>query len=173
MSHKKVNKNNCRVEILPEASICHGEGGGTSTILGLDDLVTTKLHTVDKSVVLVGRDVDSGLGGAEEGQDGLARVATNNGDGELLGLGLANNLGNKSLGTDNVQSSNTKEALGVKDLLGLEDLGGDGDGGVDGVGDDEDEGLGGNISNDLNEALDDAGVDVEEIVTGHARLACE
>jgi hypothetical protein len=158
---------------LPETGVSHRQSSGTSTVLGLDDLVTTKLDTVDKSLVLVGGDLDSRVGLADEGQDGLARVATDNGDGQLLGLGLADNLGNKGLGTDNVEGGDTKEALGVEDLLGLEDLGGDGDGGVDGVGDDEDEGLGGNLGNDLDQALDDASVDVEEVITGHTRLAYE
>lgn len=160
------------MKFLPETGIGHGESSGTGTILGLDDLVTTKLHTVDQSVVLVAGDVDGGVGLAEERQDGLARVAADNGDGQLLGLGLADNLGHKGLGTDNVERGDAKEALGVKDLLGLEDLGRDGDGGVDGVGDDEDEGLGGHLGNGLNQALDDAGVDVEQVITGHARLAC-
>lgn len=87
----------------------------------------------------------------------------------VLGAG---DLGDEGLGADDVEGGDTEEALGVEDTLGLKDLGGDGDGGVDGVGDDEDEGLGGDIGDDLDEALDDTGVDVEEIITGHSWLAC-
>jgi hypothetical protein len=32
------------------ASVSHGEGGRSSTVLGLDDFITTKLDAVDKSV---------------------------------------------------------------------------------------------------------------------------
>ena len=161
-----------RGESLPESSISHGESGRSSTILGLDDLITTKLNTVHESIVLVGRDVDGGGSLAEERDNGLARVATNDGDGELLGGLFANNLGDKGLGADNVEGGDAKEALGVEDVLGLEDLCGDGDGGVDGVGDDKDESLGGDFGGDLDQALDDAGVDVEEVVTGHTGFAC-
>lgn len=154
-----------------ETGVGHGEGSGSGTVLGLDDLVTTELDAVDESGELVGWDGDGGLGQAEEGDDGLAGVATDDGDGGLLGVLGAGDLGDKGLGADDVEGGDTEEALGVEDTLGLQDLGGDGDGGVDGVGDDEDEGLGGDIGDDLDEALDDTGVDVEEIITGHSWLA--
>ena len=41
---------------IPEAGVSHGESGGTSTTLGLDDFVATELDTVDESIVLVVRD---------------------------------------------------------------------------------------------------------------------
>lgn len=154
-----------------ESGVGHGEGGGASTVLGLDDLVTTELDAVDEGGELVGGDVGGGLGLAEEGDDGLAGVAADDGDGGLLGVLGAGDLGDEGLGADDVEGGDTEEALGVEDTLGLQDLGGDGDGGVDGVGDDEDEGLGGDIGDDLDEALDDTGVDVEEIITGHSWLA--
>ena len=71
-----------------------------------------------------------------------------------------------------LKGGDTEQLLGVEHILGLEDLGGDGDGGVDGVGDDKDEGLGSNLGGGLNQTLDNASVDVEEVITGHARLAC-
>ena len=162
---------NCKAQILPETGIGHGESGRATAVLGLDNLVTTKLDAVDKSVVLVVGDGNRGSSLAEEGDNSLARVTANNRNVEVLGLLLANNLGDKSLGADNVEGGDAKEALGVEDVLGLEDLGGDGDGRVDGVRDDEDVGLGGDLSGNLDQALDDAGVDVEEVITGHARLA--
>lgn len=48
---------------------------------------------------------------------------------------------------------------------------GDGDGRVDGVGDDEDKGLGAVLGDGLGEVAHDTGVDVEEVVAGHSRLA--
>lgn len=38
---------------IPEASVGHGEGGRTSAILSLDDLITAKLNTVHEGIVLV------------------------------------------------------------------------------------------------------------------------
>ena len=57
----------------------------------------------------------------------------------------------------------------IKNLL--EDLGGDGNGRVDRVGDDKYECFWAVLGNALDETLYDTGVDLEEIVTGHTRLA--
>lgn len=172
----------------PEASVGHGESGRASTILGLDNFITTELHacyrvrhytmdsktiihTVDERIVLVGRDFYRGLGQAEERDNGLSRVATNDRDSRLGGGLLAADGGNEGLGTNDIESGDTEEPLGVKHASALEDLGGNGNSRVDGVGDDQKEGLGGILGGTLNEALHDAGVDLEQIVTGHARLA--
>lgn len=157
---------------LPVASIGHGESGRTSTILGLDDLITTELDAVDESVVLVVGNGDAGRDLAEKGQNGLAGVTADDRNSELLRVGLAGDLGDKCLGTHNVEGGNTKQALRVEDALGLEDLGRDGHSGVDGVRNDEDESLGGDLGGDLDKTLDDASIDIEEVVTAHARLAC-
>jgi len=154
-----------------ETGVSHGQGGGTSTILGLDNLVTAKLDAVHEGIVLVVGDRDRRRGLAEERNNGLTRVTTNDGDGQLLGVSPASDLGNEGLGTDDVEGGDTKETLGVEDALGLEDLGRDGDGRVDGVGDDENEGVRGNLGSDLNQALHNASIDVEKVVTSHTRLA--
>ena len=107
----------------------HGEGGGTSAILGLDDLVTTKLNTVDELVT--GSAVEVGVVGlGEEGNDGDTRVTTDNGDDLVGGVGVLE-LGDEARSTDDVKSGDTEETLGVVDTLGLVDLGDDGDGRVD------------------------------------------
>lgn len=98
-------------------------------------------------------------------------MATDDGDGELRAGLLAGDLGDEGLGTDDVEGGDTEELLGVKDALGLEDLGGDRDRRVDGVGNDKDESLGSHVGGDLNQALDNACVDVEKVVTGHTGLA--
>ena len=49
--------------------------------------------------------------------------------------------------------------------------GGNRDGRVDRVRDNEDKGIGGIVGNALDCACDDASVDLEQIITGHARLA--
>ena len=105
----------------------HGEGSGTSTVLGLDDLVTAELHTVDIVIELLALEVEARL--REEGNNGGARVATYNGD-ILIGRVGVPDLRDEAGGTDNVESSDTEEALWVVDTLRLEDLGSDGHGGV-------------------------------------------
>ncbi len=159
-------------QFSPVAGISHGESGGAKTVLGLDNLITAELDTVHERIVLVIGDRDRRGNLAEERDNGLSRVTANDRDGQLLGVGFPGDFSNEGLGTDNVEGGNTEEALGVEDALGLEDLGGNRDSRVDGVGDDEDEGLGGDLGSDLDEALDDTGVDVEQIVTGHSGLAC-
>lgn len=155
-----------------ESGVCHGESGRSSSVLGLDNLVTSELYALDEVGELVGWDVDGWLGLGEEWDDGLAGVATDDWDGGVLWVGGgAGQLGDKGLGADDIESGDTEEALWVEDTGLLEDLGGNWDGGVDWVGDDEDECLWCDLGDDLNEALDNTSVDVEEIVAGHAWLA--
>src|ERR1700712_1187916 len=99
-------------------------------------------------------------------------MTTNDWDIQALWVLLANDLSNEGFGSDNIEGGNSKETLGIKDSLGLEDLGCDWDGRVDGVRDDEDIGFWSDFGDDFDEAFDDAGVDIEEIITGHSRLAC-
>jgi hypothetical protein len=106
----------------------HGESGRASAVLGLDDLVTTELDALDVVGELLALKAVAGLG--EEGNDGGARVASDDGDVLAGGVGVPE-LRDEARGTDDVEGGDTEEALGVVDALGLEDLGGDGDGGVD------------------------------------------
>lgn len=145
----------------------HGESGRASTVLGLDDLVTTELDTLDE--LSVGGKVGV-VRLREERDDGDTGVATNDGDVLVLGVGSLD-LGDESGSTDNVEGGDTEEGLGVVDTLSLENLLDNGNGGVDGVGDDQELGLGSSLSSGLGEVTDDGGVGVEEIVTGHTGLA--
>ncbi len=145
----------------------HGEGGRASAVLGLDNLVTTELDTLDE--LSIGAQV--GVAAlAEERNDGDTGVATDNGDVLILGVGALDG-GDEAASADNIEGGDTEESLGVVDTVGLEDLGADGDSRVDGVGDDEGLGLGGRLGNGLGEVADNGGVGVEEVVTGHAGLA--
>lgn len=107
----------------------HGESGRASTILGLDDLITTELDAVDQSIA--GLTGDGGVAGLrKQRDDGDTGVATD--DGNLLGGGVGSlDLGDEAGGTDNVEGGDTEETLGVVDTASLVDLGDDGDGGVD------------------------------------------
>ena len=117
-------------ERLGEASTGHGhgEGGGASTVLGLDNLITTELDAVDESVTGLARE-GGVVGLGEEGDDGHTGVATNDGDLLAVGVGLLD-LGDEARGADNVEGGNTEQALGVVDTSGLENLRDDGDSGV-------------------------------------------
>lgn len=110
------------------SSHSHRQSSRSSTTLGLDDLITAELHTLNVCVTLSALKVVAGLG--EERNDGGAGVTTNDGD-VLVGRVGALDLGDEAGGTDDVKSGDTEEALGVVDALVLEDLGGDGDGRVD------------------------------------------
>jgi hypothetical protein len=157
---------------IPVSSVSHRKGSRSSTILSLNNLITTKLHTLNQIRHLLRGDLDRRLGLAEKRNDGLSRVATNDWDSQILRILRAHDLSDEGFSTDDIEGGNTEEALGVEDSLGLEDLGGDGDGRVDRVRDDQNVGFGGDFSNDFDEAFDDTGVDVEEIITSHSWLAC-
>ena len=126
--------------------------------------------TVDQSVIFVGRNLERGGDLAEERDNGLAGVTTDNGDLGLGGVLLAGVFLSESLGANNVQGGDTEEALRVKDASALENLSSNGDGRVDRVRDDQDESLGAVFGNALDKITDDASVDLEQVVTGHTRL---
>lgn len=153
--------------------ITHGEGGGTGSSLGLDDLclsdwglfravsrtVTAELDSLDESLVLLSLDVGTLAGLAQEGDDGDTRVTADDSDVDVLRVG-ALDLSEESRGSDDIKRRDTEESLLVEDTGLLEDLGEDWDGGVDRVGDDEDVSLGRVLSNGLGEVSDDRGVGV-------------
>lgn len=130
------------------------------------------MYALDQIGILIPRDGDSGLGLAKQRDNGLAGVASDDGDSQALGIALANDLSDKGLGTHDVEGGDAEEALRVENALGLKYLSGDGDGRVDGVRDNKDICLRGDLGDSLNQALDDAGVDVEQVVASHAGFAC-
>jgi hypothetical protein len=107
----------------------HGESGRSSTVLGLDDLVTTELDAVDELVELLAADVGV-VGLRKQGDDGDTRVTTNDGD-SLVGWVGALEFRDEARGTDHVEGGDTEQALWVVDALGLEDLGDNWDSRVD------------------------------------------
>jgi hypothetical protein len=110
------------------ASEGHGEGSRASAILGLNNLITTKLDAVYEFIKGSAFDVRVvGLG--KQRDDGDTGVSTNDGDVLIRRIGLLH-LGDEARRTDNIQSGHTEETLGVVDTLALEDLGDDWDSGV-------------------------------------------
>jgi hypothetical protein len=128
-------------------------------------------RTLDEGVISVSWNLEARRDFAEQRDDGLARVTTDDGDGSLGGVLMAGELLGEGFGTDDIQGSHAEQTLRVENPGGLEDLGSNGNGRVDRVGDDESESLGAELGNTLDEIAHDAGIDLEEVITGHARLA--
>lgn len=128
--------------------------------------------TSRQRIELVRGNIDRGLRLREQWDDRLAGVATNDGDDGLGGILGAGERLHEGLGAHDVERGDAEELLRVEFAGLLEDLGGDGHGAVDGVGDDQDEGVGCEVGDALHEARHNARVDLEQIVAGHAWLAC-
>mmetsp|Transcript_23178 Transcript_23178/g.41172 ORF Transcript_23178/g.41172 Transcript_23178/m.41172 type:complete len:219 (+) Transcript_23178:606-1262(+) len=96
-------------------------------------------------------------------------MAAHNRNGHQLWV-AAHNLGHKLVRAHHIQGGHSKQLLRVVLASRFQHLRCDGDGGVDGVGDDGDPGVGAVVCNTLDKSAHDAGVDVEEVVTGHAGL---
>lgn len=127
--------------------------------------------TVNESIITVSGDLEFGRDLAEQRNNGLARVATNDRNSGLGRVVQARELLGKSLGTNNIQGGDTEQALGIKDAGSLENLGGNGNGGVDRVRDDKGECIGTEFSNALDQVAHNSGIDLEEIVASHTGLA--
>lgn len=115
--------------------------------------------------------VNSRLSLTPKRDNGLATVATDDRNDGLAWVARTSELSDKGLGTDDIESGDTEKLLGVKLAGGFEDLGSDRDGAVNGVGDDQDVRLRAPLSDAVDDTLDDTGVDLEEVITGHTRLA--
>lgn len=100
-------------------------------------------------------------------------MATDNWDAHSRWVLVARKFLSKGFRADNIQSGNTKETLGVKDASSLKDLCGDGNSRIDRVGDDQNKCLGAVLSDTLDQVAHNTGVDFEEIITSHPRLAYE
>lgn len=145
----------------------HAERSAAGSVLSLDDLVTTELDPVDKLVEGLASDALASSVLGQQGDDGRAGVAADDGDVALLGGDIANG-GQEAGSTDDVEGGDTEETLGVEDTGLLERSGDDGDGGVDGVGDDKDVGVWGAGSDGAGEVTDDGSVGLQEILLGNS-----
>eukprot|EP00128_Syssomonas_multiformis_P002965 Colp12_sorted_trinity150504_noHs@4722 len=151
-------------------SVGHGESGRASASLGVHHLGTSILNPGSELLDLLLGEANLGGGLGEEGKDGDTSVATDDGNDDLAGV-EALELSNEGAGTDNIEGGHTEDALGVIDTSLLVDLSNDGNGGVHGVSDDANKGLGAVLGASLSKGLDNGGVGVEEVITGHTRLA--
>ena len=93
--------------------------------------------------------------------------------GNLYGTLLTvKSLGDESLRAESIKHGDAEQLALVVYAGLLENLGSDGNHAVDRVGDDGDACLGGILGYGLDQVLDDACVDVEKIIAGHAGLSC-
>lgn len=145
----------------------HRERGRSSTILGLDDLVTTELDAVQE--ICIANEIWV-VGLREQRYNGYARVAADNGDVLIRRVSVLE-LADESAGPDYIQCGDTKETFGVVDTCTLEYLGDDWNGRVDGVRNDEDICFRSRLGGCLGEITDNGSIGVKEIIAGHSRLA--
>lgn len=134
--------------------IRHGEGCTSRTGLGLDDLITTKLHTVNEVLVRLAGDALAVGRLREEGDDRVAGVTTDDGDGGVRGV-VTGNACEETGGTNNIEGTHTEDALGVVDTGLLVDSAGNGDQGVDRVGNNAQVGLGRNTGDSGSKVTED------------------
>lgn len=97
-------------------------------------------------------------------------MTTHDGDGFGGWVG-ADNLGQESRGSEDVQGGDTEQLLWVVDALLLQNFGDNRDGGVDWVGDDQQGGVRCAGGSGLGQVSDDGGVGVEQVVSGHTWLS--
>ena len=142
----------------------HREGSASSTILCLDDLVTTKLDAVHELVVGLAGNILAKVGLGKEGDDRGSAVATNDGDNSLRRLG-ALDTSKETGGADNIKGGDTEETTRVENTGLLESGGDDGDGGVNRVGDDKDVGFGCDAANCGSEVADNGCVGLVILVS--------
>ncbi len=145
----------------------HGESSRTATGLGLDDLITAEHDALGDGLELLALEVKRSRSLGEERDNGGAGVTTNDRDRDSLTSLLAS----KGVGTELIKSGDTKELLGVVSTGLLQRLGPDGNGGVNRVGNDEESSVGALLGTLGSNSVVNVGIDVEEIVTGHAGLA--
>mmetsp|Transcript_131186 Transcript_131186/g.318704 ORF Transcript_131186/g.318704 Transcript_131186/m.318704 type:complete len:332 (+) Transcript_131186:322-1317(+) len=152
------------------AGVGHREGSRAATCLGLNDLITSKHDAVCQGVTLLCGEADCGLGLREKRNDGGPRMAANNRHLDLVDI-VALCLGDKCACPAYVQGGDSKQLPGVVNSVLLEDLSCNGHGGVDRIGNDQDARLGADLCAACDQGLDDARIDVEEVVACHTRLA--
>ncbi len=154
----------------PRGGVRHGKRRGARASLRLHNLGARVLDADRERLELVGGERGAGVCLGEEGEDGDAGVAAHDGHVHVVDV-KALRLRDEGVGADHVEGGDAEDLLGVVDARLLVHLGRDGHGGVHGVGDDVENGAGAVLGARHAQVLDDARVDGEKIVAGHAGLA--
>mmetsp|Transcript_25796 Transcript_25796/g.53495 ORF Transcript_25796/g.53495 Transcript_25796/m.53495 type:complete len:238 (-) Transcript_25796:214-927(-) len=148
----------------------HGEGCRTAAGLGLDNFITSKHDAVCESVALLCGEADRRLSLRKERDNGGPSMAANDGHLDLADI-VALRLCDECACPAYIQSCDSEQLPGVVNSVLLEDLSCNRHGGVDRVGDNQDARLGADLCAARHQGLDDARIDVEEVVARHTRLA--
>jgi hypothetical protein len=142
----------------------HGKSSRSSSILCLDNLITTELDSVGQGSNISIRELGT-LDLGQQGKDGGASMTTNHGNiDSSLESGVASGplvLIDKSVCADNIQSGNSEQSAVVVNTLLLQSLGKDWDGRVDGVGDNEEHSVRATLGASLSESLNNGRIGIE------------
>jgi hypothetical protein len=157
----------------PQEAVCefgsgksHAQRSRSSTILCLDDLITTVLNPLDQLFPLPSIANQSArlLCLAQQRHDCDAGMTTHDSNVRVLWIGTDYGR-EETRGTNDIEGGDAKETSGVKSTGFLEHGRDDGDGRIDGVGDDEDVGLGCGFGDGLGEVADDASIGLEQYIS--------
>mmetsp|Transcript_90352 Transcript_90352/g.258518 ORF Transcript_90352/g.258518 Transcript_90352/m.258518 type:complete len:290 (+) Transcript_90352:26-895(+) len=152
------------------ACVRHGQCRRAVTGFGVDDLVAAEHDALRHRVLLRVREGRRGLRLREKRHDRVAGVATN-----YRHLGLqrikASGLRHESPGAARIQRGHPKELARVENALLLQRLRCDWNRGVHWIGDHQDASIGACLRATCNQSFDDACIDGEEVIAGHAWLA--
>mmetsp|Transcript_14046 Transcript_14046/g.30414 ORF Transcript_14046/g.30414 Transcript_14046/m.30414 type:complete len:310 (-) Transcript_14046:238-1167(-) len=151
------------------SGVGHGQSGRALASLGLHNLSATVLSPLGQSVQLLSTQGNLGCCLREQRQNGDASMATNHrhvhgGNIQALLLGV------EGLRTHHIQGGNTQNLALVIDTHLLQGLGSDGNSGIDGVGNNVQHSPRAVLAASSNQVPYNASVDLEQIITGHARL---
>lgn len=107
--------------------IRHRERRRPSAILGLDDFIPAILNPMHNLAIHLTRNLLALCVLREQGDDGRARVAADDGDGYAVGV-LVEDLADEAGGADDVEGGDAEETFWVEDAGFFEGFGDDGDG---------------------------------------------
>ncbi len=146
----------------------HRQGCRAGTGLGFDHLGARLLDTRGQRLDLLVAQLDPG-NTRKQRQNGDAAVAADDVDVDLAGA-LANRLGDEGIRANHIQRGYAEDLARVVDASRIEHLGRDRHGRIDRVGHDRETGFGTGPCAGSDQVLDDAGIDVEQVVTRHPGL---
>lgn len=94
----------------------HRKGSTSSSSLGLNDLITTELNSLDEVLVLLVFDVLALADLAEEGDNGNTRVTTNDGNLDIFRVRRFD-LAEESRSTDNIKGGDTEDSISSANIF--------------------------------------------------------
>ena len=149
----------------------HRKSSGTTTVLSLDDLITTELNSLDESLHLLVVELLNARNLREKRNNGSTSVTTDHRNVKSKRIDTEG-VADEGLGTDGIEGCNTEDSLLiVGNVILLVDLIPKRNKRVDGVGNDTDESLRADLGAAVGEIVDDTSIHVEQIITSHTGLS--